>query len=758
MTRLGIRLALAGGRGAAAGLILTSLAVALGTAILLFALSFRPALDARFERAAWRQPIPAGEPPAGAAITLLRAAEDRFAGRRIVTMLIAAADDGAPVPPGIPAIPAPGTSYLSPALRALLATTSADQLGARFGTVVGTIGDEALRAPDELVAILGSDATTLEDLGAMPIWTFDGAPRLPDVPELLLIVIPIAVAGALAPVAVFVATATRLSAARREQRLAALRLVGATSRQIVGLAVVESLLATIPGAIGGIALFSLTRPLVALVPLDEAGWFPDTITPPLGPAMLLIALVPVIGAIATVVALRRVVVTPLGVRQRTTPKRPGIARLAPVVISSVALLGMMGLWRADAGEVPLAMALAGLAFAGIIVGLAVAGPWLTWVVGSLLLRLSRGASMLLAARRLTDDPRGSFGAIAGVVMAVFVAAAFFTVSAYIAAVGGGGDALMRPGQVLVQLPYGAGGAAGDIEARIQATEGVTAVLPVREAELFAGGSPVTTWIVACPELVAAVDAAGVTCDHPVMTESGWLEPGTSHLTPDRGPVRGAARGGFDVTVSADDIGTFEPAELVSGWLPEILVDPSFLSGDANEVGLSRLYVSTDGDPATMERVRTAAVASIQGAIVRSTADRASGIPMYAEFGRVVSLGLIGTMVLAGCSLSVAVTTGMLDRRRQLALLRSAGMPVSRLRQVVLLQAGAPLIAVAIASALLGIVLMQALLYLVDAPVVPLPSIDLPVTLGLSLVGAMVLVAMTLPALERLTRPEVMRLE
>ena len=41
--------------------------------------------------------------------------------------------------------------------------------------------------------------------------------------------IVLAVIGALVPVAVFVSTATRLSAARREQRLAALRLVGATA-------------------------------------------------------------------------------------------------------------------------------------------------------------------------------------------------------------------------------------------------------------------------------------------------------------------------------------------------------------------------------------------------------------------------------------------------------------------------------------------------------------------------------------------------
>ena len=40
MIRLGLRLALSGGRGAAIGLGLTTFAVAVGTAILLFALSF----------------------------------------------------------------------------------------------------------------------------------------------------------------------------------------------------------------------------------------------------------------------------------------------------------------------------------------------------------------------------------------------------------------------------------------------------------------------------------------------------------------------------------------------------------------------------------------------------------------------------------------------------------------------------------------------------------------------------------------------
>ena len=126
----------------------------------------------------------------------------------------------------------------------------------------------------------------------------------------------IALVGALAPVAVFVASATRLSAARREQRLAALRLAGATPGQVTRLAAVEALVATVPGALGGVLLFVVLRPLVAMVPLGQATWFPDTIVPPVLPAIGLLLLVQVVGVGAAVAALRRVAVSPLGVRRR----------------------------------------------------------------------------------------------------------------------------------------------------------------------------------------------------------------------------------------------------------------------------------------------------------------------------------------------------------------------------------------------------------------------------------------------------------
>ena len=59
----------------------------------------------------------------------------------------------------------------------------------------------------------------------------------------------------LLPVLILIATASRLSAARREQRFAAMRLVGATPRQISGSRWWRAALQAIAGVAVGFALF-----------------------------------------------------------------------------------------------------------------------------------------------------------------------------------------------------------------------------------------------------------------------------------------------------------------------------------------------------------------------------------------------------------------------------------------------------------------------------------------------------------------------
>ncbi len=65
--------------------------------------------------------------------------------------------------------------------------------------------------------------------------------------DLILSVVGI---GLLLPVLIFIGASTRLSAARREQRFAAMRLTGATPRQITVIASVESAVAAAAGTDG----------------------------------------------------------------------------------------------------------------------------------------------------------------------------------------------------------------------------------------------------------------------------------------------------------------------------------------------------------------------------------------------------------------------------------------------------------------------------------------------------------------------------
>ena len=274
----GLRLALAGGRGAVVGLALTAFAVAIGTAILLFALSFLPALDDRAERSAWR--------------TSLRPVRQRDRRRR------GAPDDDRPRRlPGRAACSGclVGRARRRRALAAGARSAARAGRGCRLAGAGGThrgdrrptswatgsgrwsgrIGDAGLRSPDELVAVIGMTPADLTALGAAPVNAFDRQPPAPDIPPIAVLMIVLAVIGALVPVAVFVSTATRLSAARREQRLAALRLVGATSRP--GDAARRGRGAARHGhrrRRRDRRCSSLTRPLVAMVPLDAGDLVP----------------------------------------------------------------------------------------------------------------------------------------------------------------------------------------------------------------------------------------------------------------------------------------------------------------------------------------------------------------------------------------------------------------------------------------------------------------------------------------------------
>ena len=358
MIRLGLRLTISGGREAVIRLVVLAVAVGLGVGLLLTAISGINAVNSQNDRYAWfltgNPGVPSGLANLGAKSRegtttetsgstsadplwwLLR--DDVFDGQVVYRVDVAATGPTSPVPPGIPHDPGPGQYYASPALAALLKQTPANELGDRYpGRLAGTIGDAALPSPGSLVIVVGdkagqlaqaSGAVRATSISATPPSGCDGDSCVLGLgidAKGLDLVLPVVALAMLVPVLVFVATATRLSAARREQRFAAMRLAGAVPRQISVIAAVESTAAAILGMTAGFGIFFGLRDPLAAIPFTGEPFFPADLALSLTDIVIVAIGVPVAAAFAARLALHGVHISPLGVTRRVTPspRRPG---------------------------------------------------------------------------------------------------------------------------------------------------------------------------------------------------------------------------------------------------------------------------------------------------------------------------------------------------------------------------------------------------------------------------------------------------
>lgn len=423
MLRLGLRLTLRSGREAAVRLLVTVAAVAIGVAILLAVFAEYHAFQATSRRPSWEstQEAPAGAPTDNE--TLWRYSENIYQGRFIEQLAVAPLGPHAPVIPGLGQLPPAGQYYASPALAALLRTVPRDQLRDRFpGSETGIIGDAGLSGPDALVIVIGYSPSQLGALpGTIAVDRVATAPQTQGTTNLYRYAFGIGAIALLFPLLILINTATRLAAARREERYAAMRLVGATPGQVSVIASVEAIIGAVLGTLLGIGVFLVVRPALGGLSLSGARFFPQTVTPGLVVYAGMVVGVPLAAAAAARVSLRRVRISPLGVSRKVTPRAPGLWRLVPLA-TGVPLF----IWASLHVLHHLQTASAKPVFVGfvlIMLGLVLAGSWLTMEAARLLGKLGRGAASLLAARRLTDNPKGSFRTVSGLVLAVFVGTA-----------------------------------------------------------------------------------------------------------------------------------------------------------------------------------------------------------------------------------------------------------------------------------------------------------------------------------------------
>ncbi|MET8815429.1 ABC transporter permease [Streptomyces sp. NPDC004549] len=224
----------------------------------------------------------------------------------------------------------------------------------------------------------------------------------------------------LVPVLGFLGQCARLGAVHRDRRLAGLRLAGASAAQIRRIAALEAGISCLVGALvaTAVSMVVLLRAWQHPPALAWAGW-----------ALVLVA-TPALGMLVSVLALRHVAASPLGLVRRVRPsrgRRPGVALLGAALLLVVAgpLLssGRTGGFVADITAPLIVLA------AVIVVGLG--AVWLTGAtarfLGARLASRTENPATLIAAERLRDDPWAAARTHAAVLLVTIVGTGFLGV-------------------------------------------------------------------------------------------------------------------------------------------------------------------------------------------------------------------------------------------------------------------------------------------------------------------------------------------
>jgi hypothetical protein len=771
MYRLGAQLSLRSGRESLVRLIVIAAAVAAGVAIILAVLADFHAFNVTNNRPAWEntegQALNVGYASATHA-ELWNYGNDIYQGQTIERLDVAGLGPDAPVPPGISRLPGPGQYYASPALAALIRSVPANELADRFpGRLIGTIGQPALTGPTELVAYVGYAPAKLATRPATTLVSkiSKRTAGISSTPFFRGLFIAAAIMF-LFPILILVATATRLAAARREERYAALRLAGATNRQIATIASVEAATSGLIGTLLGIALFLALQPALADSAITTARYFGNEVTPTALGYVLVLTGVPVASAAGALLSLRRVRISPLGVSRRVTPPQPSAWLIAPLAVGIV----LFALGLANTSQQNIAPLLL-LGLIVIMIGVVVAGPWITAQSARVLGRFAVGPSALLAARRLADNPKLAFRAVRGLVLAVFLctivgsilpvientlasprASALSNVllDGFTSAPVCGNDA-----NCVNNGPNTPANALAGSRAQQRAIDN-NGLPPQAATALLAGLRAISG------DAVIPVYTPRESVSIPVYPGSGWGPGSISCAGLRELAVLGQCAPGRSAVVAM--VGQMSSDNPRDSTQPIASAASPATSSNFSGLYLEAVLVKVN-NAATLEKVRTYLIThtpeSASGTAPRTFGEAVQARAVIADtVQRLVDTAVILTLIVAGCSLAVSVGGSLMERKRPFTLLRVAGTQLATLYRVVLLEAALPLAAATILAGAVAYLIASTTVEKI-APAgtpVPLPGGVYYATMGAGLAGALLVILTSLPLLRRITGAAGVRFE
>ncbi|MBX9365310.1 ABC transporter permease [Streptomyces sp. WAC04114] len=768
---MGARFALAGGREGWTRSLLTAVGVGLGVALLLLTTAIPNALAERDRREEARSDHTFGqqEIPKADDTLLVVDADTTFRDLDVRGRLLEPEGPRAPLPPGVAQFPAAGEMIVSPALKELLASDDGKLLRERLDyRIAGTIGEQGLVGSQELAYFAGGKGLAKVLEGPASGARIDGfgnddlASSDPWDPVLLLLVLVVFVV-LLMPVAVFIAAAVRFGGERRDRRLAALRLVGSDSRMTRRIAAGEALAGSVLGLVLGTGFFLLGRELAASAEVFHVSVFPSYLNPSPVLAVLVALAVPAAAVLVTILALRGVVIEPLGVVRTAKPSRRRLWWRLLLPLGGVALLYPMIGQGDEGGNFNQYLVVGGVML--LLVGVTALLPW---VVETVVGRLgSGGVAWQLAVRRLQLSSGAAARMVNGIAVAV---AGAIALQMLFAGVDGTYTSASQydvsRAQMSVDVPDGADASA--VIGKYRDTEGVrkvTALSDVYLRDRRGEDSYAQVTLADCASLrevamlpscrdgdVFAAKGSEYDSDSDHLAKPGtilWSEPDGETARPDERPVSWTV---------PQDIRPVQTREDPTGYeRGGILVTPGALPEKLAAVTSARLFLSLDlSAPDAYDQVRNTA-ARLDPAVQPMTWHSIESNDRYAAIRTGLSVGSACVLALIGASLLVSQLEQLRERRKLLSSLVAFGTRRRTLGLSVLWQTAIPIGLGLLLAATVGIALGAVLLRMTNTAV----RVDWPSVLSMTGIGAGVVLVVTLlslPPLLRLMRPDGLRTE
>ncbi|HTJ36185.1 MAG TPA: FtsX-like permease family protein [Dactylosporangium sp.] len=765
---LGARLALGGGREGVVRTALTTLGVGLGVAVLLLSVSVPGILDGRHARIDARDDLRFGKPPPSSDSTVLSLPiMSAYHSRSVNGRFIRAEGTHPVLPPGVSALPPDGSIVVSPALRDLFNTPEGALLRERFPQpIAGTIAKEGLSGPNELYFYGTRGDLTIEQPGVMRLAAYGStSTNDPLSPVLLLLVIIIFVA-LLMPVAMFVAAATRFGSEQRDRRLAAVRLVGADTWMTRRVAAGEAVVSAALGVLIGGAFFLAGRQFAERFELASLSVYASDIRPAPALAALIVVAVPLAALAMTLLALRRVVVEPLGVVRKATARTrrriwwrallpaAGLGLLVPLFANKAERFNV---WQATAGMVLLLLGAAAL---------------LPWMFDRLVARLGStgGVSWQIAVRRLQLNSDAALRAVSAIAVAAAGTIALQMVFAAAEAentVASRQDVTRAQAITNVELsPLVKTRTPADVEATLRATPGVTSVHSYRQdyAHVSATDQDDRVFEVA----IADCDTLRLMADLPSCADGdAFAVDPASFADPQMSNENATNMAGQTVALGDDAAVRWTvPKQLKTARERRdpygmdhdgLLLTPSAAAPEIRDQQRIYAFVGLDATtPDADEQLRNAAMRMGLTADV-SILRRHDVDQTFASIRRGLYAGATVVLVLVGLSLLVGTMEQLRERRRTLAALVAFGTRRSTMALSILWQTALPVALGLLIAAALGLILGVSLLRIVAVEV----RLDWPGVGMVSAIAAGVVLLVTLaslPPLFRLMRPDGLRFE